>query len=300
MNEAHARFQVWLNGGADGEPPRDLAVHASVCAICRQSMGALDQLTTVDPGRAPAPSRRPTVVRSRLVQMGRLTGAAAGVVFSAVILGIGATQLIAISRGNTGAPIGQASPTPDQGVLVGNQTPQPTPSSQPSSEESLTPGATPRPTPIAGPPTATTVPAVGGPTPRPTPRPSQAATPNPTPATTVGPTATPAPSAIPTPTPIPTPAGTAPSAPQSPLAIAGLGTVELTWSAPASDGGDSNIVYNIYRSDASGQEAIHVVGFDGNFFEDTAAAGTTWYYVITAVNGYGESVWSAEVSAMPN
>ena len=53
--ESHERFREWLAAGAEGDPPRDLAVHASVCPECQQSMAALDRLAAIDPGKAGAP-----------------------------------------------------------------------------------------------------------------------------------------------------------------------------------------------------------------------------------------------------
>ena len=267
MTEAHGRFHAWLTAGADGDPPRDLAVHASVCARCRQSMAALDLLTRVDPGLAGIPSLAPVTPRSDLARAGRLASVAAGVVIGAVILGVGASQLIAALRGSPGGPIAVASPTPDQGVLGGTQMPEATgthvPTSVPSSGETLTPLPTLRPT--------------ARPTPRPTSHPT------------------------PIPTPIPTAIPTAPAVPQSPSAFSpGGDLVELSWLPPASDGGDPVTSYNVYRSNVAGQEALYQAGVIGSAFTDTAAtAGLTWYYVVTAVNGYGESAWSVEVSATP-
>ena len=273
MMEAHGRFGAWLTAGADGDPPRDLAVHASVCAGCRQSIAALDLLIRVDPGLAGIPPLVPFRPPSPLVRAGRLASVGAGVVIGAVILGVGASQLIAGLRGGPPGPVAVASPTPDQGILAGTQTPAPTSSpvpstSVPSSVGTLSPLPTSRPTA------------------RPTPRPTSAPTPVP----------------IPTETPLPTVTPTAPSAPQSLQAFALEGSVELTWQPPASDGGDPNIVYNVYRWDALQPQSVVQVGFGefGIFFEDlNATPGTTWYYVVTAVNGFGESVWSEPASATP-
>ena len=150
MNEAHRRFQEWLAAGADGEPPRDLAVHASVCADCQRSIAALDRLAAIDPSRAAMPAARETVPEARggAVRMGRLVGAAAGVLFSAVILGIGASQLISLSRSGQ---VGQATPTPGQGQFF-TTTPEPSSGESIASPgESFPPPATPTPTPIPTP-----------------------------------------------------------------------------------------------------------------------------------------------------
>lgn len=322
MNDAHGWFQAWLTAGADGDPPRDVAVHASVCAACRQSMAAMDLLTIVDPGLAGMPSPPPVIARSGLAHPGRLASAAAGVVFSAVILGIGASQLIALSRDNQGGPIAQASQTPAQGVLGGAQTPEPTTSSQPASAESLTPLATPEPTPRPGgsnatprpspSPTsnATLTPSPGPtgapslqPTASPTPMPTGTATPAPSDTATPAPTdtPTPAPTDTPTPSPSPTPAPTAPDAPQSlsPSSSA-TDTVDLSWSPPASDGRDAITGYNVYRGTSSSGETLYEADVSGLSFQDAfATSGTPWFYTVTAVNSYGESVFSTEVPIIP-
>ena len=65
MNEGHQRFQDWLTAGAEGDPPRDLAVHASVCSACRQSIEALDRLAAVNTGLASCPAAPTGRERSR-------------------------------------------------------------------------------------------------------------------------------------------------------------------------------------------------------------------------------------------
>ena len=46
MNEdPHDRFLTWLLDGAQGDPPRDLALHASLCQACMDWVGAHDALT---------------------------------------------------------------------------------------------------------------------------------------------------------------------------------------------------------------------------------------------------------------
>lgn len=167
MNEGHQRFQDWLTAGAEGDPPRDLAVHASVCAACQQSIAALDELALVNTGLASMPGTPTGRERSRLVLAGRLVGATA-VLFSAALLGVGASQLIGVAR--PGGEVAQATATPsaDQGVLGQTATPQPSPSGEatPSvTQETLTPLATPGPTHL-GPPSATPWP-IWQPTPRP-------------------------------------------------------------------------------------------------------------------------------------
>ncbi len=218
MNEAHQRFHNWLSAGADGDPPRDMAVHASVCSECRQSIAALDLLALVNPGMATMPAEPTGRERGRLAMAGRLVGATA-VLFSAAILGVGVSQLIGVSRTDNG-PVAQANPTPDQNVLGETATPQPSPGPTTAPpRETLTPLATPGPTAIPLPaatafpywtfiPTPFPTPVATAPPPSPsglpsgTPMPSGSQAPSPTAIPT--PVPTPIPTAIPTATPVPT------------------------------------------------------------------------------------------------
>jgi hypothetical protein len=202
VNEAHQRFLEWLTAGAEGDPARDVAVHASVCTECRRSIAALDLLAMVNPGRASMPAEPLGREYGRLVVAGRLTGATA-VLFSAAILGVGVSQLIGVSHPN--GPVAQASQTPEQNVLAQTATPE---ASQPSAlpsppEETLTPLGSPEPT--AQPPAATPRPFFPPPpTPVPTAVPTAipSAVPSGTPLPTESPPPTPAPTATPEPTPV--------------------------------------------------------------------------------------------------
>jgi hypothetical protein len=281
MNEGHQRFQDWLTAGAEGEPARDLAVHASVCTICQQSISALDQLAVVNTGLASMPGAPTGRERSRLVMAGRLLGATA-VLFSAAILGVGVSQLIGVAR--PGGAVAQASPTPEQSVLAETATPQPTeaaptPSATPG--ETLTPLGTPLP----------------HPTPAVTPRPIRTAQPTPIPTAPPTPPPTPIPSDTPLPSVSATPTPTAPGAPQSVSAIGGAGSVELTWQPPASDGGDPVVSYNVYRSTVAGSLGALVASQPTTFLTDAGLAPGTYYYVVKAVNGVGEGPGSVEVPA---
>ena len=88
-----------------------------------------------------------------------------------------------------------------------------------------------------------------------------------------------------------------PSAPTGVTASAGDGQVSISWSA-VSDATS----YNIYWSTTSG-----VTKTSGTKIADTTSPyshtgltnGTTYYYVVTAVNSAGESAESSEVSAAP-
>jgi len=278
MNEGHQRFQDWLIAGADGDPPRDLAVHASVCAACQRSIAAHDQLGIVNTGAALMPGAPTGRERSRLLLAGRLAGATA-VLFGATILGVGVSQLVGVSHHDDG-PVGQvtSTPSPNQGVLGETATPQPSPSpsleATPSvAQETLTPLGTPLPTHA---PVATPVPR---------------RTPAPTPQPTAPPT--------PPPTPVPTPVVTAPGAPSALTASPGSPEgVQLSWAAPTTDGGSPITGFRIYRGDASGAEVFvtEVSPSVGYLDLATTPQGTYWY-LVTAVNATGESAFSNEASA---
>lgn len=199
MNEAHQRFREWLTAGAEGDPARDVAVHASVCTECRRSIAALDLLAMVNPGMARMPAEPTDRERGRLAMAGRLVGATA-VLFSAAILGVGVSQLIGVSHPNS--PVAQASQSSEQNVLAATATPRPSEGATPTAaQETLTPLGNPEPSPQ--PPVAPPVPYVPPP---PTPIPTAVPTAIPLPSDTPLPTdtATPVPSDTPTPTPEPT------------------------------------------------------------------------------------------------
>lgn len=91
-----------------------------------------------------------------------------------------------------------------------------------------------------------------------------------------------------------TPVATAPEAPAL-SGTAGVATASLTWTVPA-DGGSAITGYNVYRGATSGTEALLVgLGVVTTYDDTTALTGSTYYYVVTAVNAVGESVWSNEV-----
>ncbi|MEP6807040.1 MAG: fibronectin type III domain-containing protein [Chloroflexota bacterium] len=311
MNEGHQRFQDWLTAGAEGEPPRDAAVHASVCAACRQSIAALDLIAGVDPGRARVPAIPARARNSRLVPSARVAGMATAVLFGAVLLGTGASRLISLTRGN--GAIALASQTPDQGILGQTATAQPSgagiapspgesfvafgppgPSPRTGARQTPRPGSTATPTPkpsATSSPGATTGPtgAVTG-----TPTPTGAPTPIPTPTVTQNPTPTP----TPTPTPVPTPVPTAPDSITNLMAIPGLnsGEIELSWSTPA-DGGSQLTSYRIYRGTSSGGEAFLVEISPATAYVDSSlVSGDVYWYEVTAVNTVGEGQFSNEAT----
>ena len=78
MTDPHGRFFAWLLDGGRGDPPRDLAVHAALCATCMDWVAAHDALHRIDVGKAPLPPWHPTAVphTARLRQAGRFAAVA--------------------------------------------------------------------------------------------------------------------------------------------------------------------------------------------------------------------------------
>nr|WP_254450627.1 glycoside hydrolase family 9 protein [Cohnella herbarum] len=89
---------------------------------------------------------------------------------------------------------------------------------------------------------------------------------------------------------------TVPAAPAGVTASAGNAQATLTWAASA--GATS---YNVKRAATTGGPyATVATAVTGTSFTNTALTnGTTYYYVVSAVNAVGESVNSAQVSATP-
>jgi titin len=109
-----------------------------------------------------------------------------------------------------------------------------------------------------------------------------------------------------------TPTGTAPAsastsapafaAPTGLTATPDNAQVRLSWSAPASDGGSPVISYKVYVATAPGVPgSAAVVSTKGTGATVTSLAnGTTYYFMVTAVNAAGnESPFSTGVSAEP-
>lgn len=218
--DPHLRFDEWLLAGAPGEPARDLALHASLCADCTARIAALDLLTAVDPGRAPPPpllvgAPRPA---SRLHRVGGYAVAFAGVTLAAALIGVAGWRLIDL-RGLAEPVDANAGGSPGQAVLggTGQSSQAPAPEGSAAASSAPQPDATASPSQAA---TATSQPAAppvnqSGATPRPsTPRPSASATPSnsvaPSASASSTPTASPTPTspASGTPTPSDTPAPT--------------------------------------------------------------------------------------------
>lgn len=94
-----------------------------------------------------------------------------------------------------------------------------------------------------------------------------------------------------------TPNPPVPMAPTSLAAVAGNGTVALTWTAPSNTNPAS---YNVQRATVSGGPYT-TIGTTAakNYTDKTAANGTTYYYVVDGVNTGGTGPNSNEASAMP-
>ncbi|MFQ5978777.1 MAG: fibronectin type III domain-containing protein [Candidatus Heimdallarchaeota archaeon] len=91
---------------------------------------------------------------------------------------------------------------------------------------------------------------------------------------------------------------TVPSAPQVLVAAPGTGlTVMLTWGAPTMQGSTPVTMYRVYRNTTSGDYTVFLNETSTTAFNDsTVLLGTTYYYILTAVNSIGESGWSNEVN----
>src|SRR6185369_8160558 len=90
--------------------------------------------------------------------------------------------------------------------------------------------------------------------------------------------------------------GGPPAAPTNLQATAGNAQVQLSWNA--SSGATS---YNVKRSITSGGPYTTIASPAAAAYTDTGATnGTTYFYVVTAVNGGGESGNSTQVSATPS
>lgn len=200
--DLHDRFDAWLRSGAAGDPPRDAAIHASVCGECLRKAAALDSLAYVDLGAAPAPPS--------------LQGATAPARVGRPAFAMGAVVVvIAVTAGALAAPALLRAPrTAEQQILAATGTPVPSA----GSSLNLVVGGTTPPTATATPapsasssvaeasagPTAFRTPAPG------TVAPTRTADPSPplTPATTATPAATATPTPISTATPSATPTAT--------------------------------------------------------------------------------------------
>jgi autotransporter-associated beta strand protein len=88
----------------------------------------------------------------------------------------------------------------------------------------------------------------------------------------------------------------APAAPQNLTILPGNGSATLLWAS--SSGATS---YNVKRSITSGSGYVTITNLTSTSWLDTGLAnGTTYYYVVSAINAAGEGTNSPEVSATPS
>jgi hypothetical protein len=93
---------------------------------------------------------------------------------------------------------------------------------------------------------------------------------------------------------------TVPTAPTNLVASGANATMNLSWSAPSSNGGSAVTGYNVYRGTTTGTETLlKSVGATASYSDTAVTNGTTYYYEVSAVNGVGEGAKSAEASATP-
>lgn len=203
-----------MAGGALGEPPRDAALHASVCEGCLSIVAALDALAAINTGRAAVPASRlgHRAAPRRIMRAARMGLATAAVVVVGAVLAFGASQLIA----GRGRSVARESAPPIAGGVLGaggapsasavaasprsTVTPRAKTTASASATAALTPSAG-EPPPAVPPPPPFVSPAASASPANPTPTPSKA----PTPVPTRSPTPSPSPTASPTPSPTPVP-----------------------------------------------------------------------------------------------
>ena len=96
---------------------------------------------------------------------------------------------------------------------------------------------------------------------------------------------------------------TVPGAPTNVSATAGNAQVQLSWTAPSSDGGSAITGYDVYQGTSSGGEGttpINSAPITGTTYMATGLSnGTTYYFTVKAINAIGHSPASNEASATP-
>jgi len=92
------------------------------------------------------------------------------------------------------------------------------------------------------------------------------------------------------------PIASAPAAPTDLIANGGTGQVTLSWTSVS-----NATSYNVYFATTSGvtkTSGTKIASVSNPFIQTSLAAGTTYYYVVTAVNSAGESTESTQASAV--
>ena len=86
--------------------------------------------------------------------------------------------------------------------------------------------------------------------------------------------------------------------PSAPLNLSGQvvdGRINLSWQSPSDNGGAALTCYKIYRSNGTSTSCINTT--TGIAWTDaTVQAGTTYSYVVTAVNSLGEGPFSNQIT----
>jgi len=93
---------------------------------------------------------------------------------------------------------------------------------------------------------------------------------------------------------------TPPGAPTGLAATTPAGLIHLTWTAPTNTGGAPITSYRVYRGAAPGQENLATpIGTSSttSFDDTTVTTGTSYSYVVAAVNSAGQGPVSSEVTA---
>jgi subtilisin family serine protease len=99
---------------------------------------------------------------------------------------------------------------------------------------------------------------------------------------------------------LPTAPATAPGAPTGLGASPGNGSAQLAWTAPASTGGSPITGYRVYRGTTPGGTTfLTALGVVTGFADSSLTNGTTYYYVVRAVNAIGEGGPSNQTQVTP-
>jgi hypothetical protein len=97
---------------------------------------------------------------------------------------------------------------------------------------------------------------------------------------------------------VPVPVPTAPAAPTGVNATGGANQTTISWSAVS-----ATTSYNLYWSTTSGvtiANGTRIAGVTSPYVQTGLSAGSSYYYVVSAVNSVGESVASTQASATTN
>ncbi len=92
---------------------------------------------------------------------------------------------------------------------------------------------------------------------------------------------------------------TVPGAPTSLTALVSGTYIQLTWTAPADNGGSFITHYSVYRGTSPGAESATPLGITGSTYYDdtTVILGAHYYYVVKASNSVGSSLSTNEASS---